>query len=221
MNNINFEYFGLKSPYKRFDKKLIDKNCDIKNWQYPDSIPMFEQFITELKPEVIIEVGTFLGWSSITMGSICRKNGLNTKILCIDTWLGSIEHWRVDKCNSLIDYDFFQNGTSVMFDNFCKNVISHELEDYIIPIPNSSTTAYSFLKHKNIKSDLIYIDADHSYHGVLSDLNLYYTLLNSNGIIFGDDAIWEDIERAVFNFSSQINRKVLYSPNKSLYYVKK
>ncbi len=65
-NNINFEYFGLKSPYKRFDKKLIDKNCDIKNWQYSDSISMFEQFITELKPEVIIEVGTFLGWSSIT-----------------------------------------------------------------------------------------------------------------------------------------------------------
>jgi cephalosporin hydroxylase len=220
-DTITFEFFGLKSPYTRFDKNSIPKYSEIKNWQYPDSVMIFEKFISNYKPKLIIEIGTFLGWSAITMGSICKKYNLDTKILCVDTWLGSVEHWRVDLCNELKQYDFFQNGTSIMFDNFCKNVISHELENYIIPIPNTSNIAYQIFNHYNIKAELIYIDGDHSYEGVLNDLKLYFNILNSGGIIFGDDVCWEDVNKASLDFSKIVNHVIEYSPNKNLYYIKK
>jgi predicted O-methyltransferase YrrM len=221
MNEISFESFGMKSPYKRFNKSEVEKNVHFENWQYPESIETFKNFINETSPSVIIEVGTYLGWSAINMASICKNFNLNTKILCIDTWLGSIEHWRSDLCNSLYNYNFFENGTSVMFDKFCKNVISYDLENYIIPIPNTSNTAYEILKHYNISADLIYIDGDHSYKGVLSDLNLYFSLLNDNGILFGDDARWESVNMALVDFAKIHNKNVSYTSEKNLFYIRK
>jgi len=147
MNDINFEFFGLKSPYDRFDSNTIEKNCNIENWQYPDSTNIFRQFITEKRPTLIIELGSYLGWSAITMANICKQNGIDCKILCIDTWLGSVEHWRKDKCNSLSKYNYFSNGTSTMFDSFCKNVISHGVENYIIPLPNTTDMMFKLLSH--------------------------------------------------------------------------
>jgi predicted O-methyltransferase YrrM len=221
MKEINFELFGLKSPYARFNGIEIEKNIEVENWQYPESIDTFEMLIREIYPSVIIEVGTYLGWSAINIATICKRLSLNVKILCIDTWLGSIEHWRSDLCNSLCNYNFFENGTSVMFDKFCKNVISHGLEDYIIPIPTTSNTAYEVLKHHNIVADLIYIDGDHSYNGVLNDLNSYFTILNENGIIFGDDAKWETVKNAIVDFTTKNDKQLCYSSENNLFYIKK
>lgn len=221
MNDINFEFFGLKSPYVRFQNSNIEINREIENWQYPDSISTFKQLILEKKPNLIIELGSYLGWSSITMAKICKENNINCKILCVDTWLGSIEHWRKDRCNTLHKYDFFENGISSMFDEFCKNVISHGVQDYIISLPNTTDMIYKYLTHFDIKSDLIYVDASHEYDDVLKDLTLYYNLLNEGGYIFGDDVCWVDVNRAAIEFSKTIKKQIHYSPNKNLYYFKK
>jgi L-rhamnose mutarotase len=155
------------------------------------------------------------------MANICKQNGIDCKILCIDTWLGSVEHWRKDKCNSLSKYNYFSNGTSTMFDSFCKNVISHGVENYIIPLPNTTDMMFKLLSHYNIKSDLIYVDADHEYESVLKDLSSYYTILNDGGYIFGDDVCWQDVNNAAIEFCKNINKPLQYSPNKNLYYIKK
>jgi hypothetical protein len=34
---------------------------------------------------------------------------------------------------------------------------------------------------------MIYIDGDHTYKSVMSDLESYYPLLNENGVLFGHD----------------------------------
>ncbi len=221
MNNINFEFFGLKSPYDRFDIDNIEKKVQIENWQYPDSISIFTKFITEKRPLLIIELGSYLGWSAITMADICKQNSIETKILCVDTWLGSVEHWRKDQCNSLSKYNYFSNGTSTMFDSFCKNVISHDVQDYIIPLPNTTDMMFKLLSHYSIKSDIIYVDAAHEYESVLKDLTSYYTLLNEGGYIFGDDVCWPEVDKAATEFSKSINKQLQYSPNKNLYFIKK
>lgn len=221
MNNLNFDFFGLESPFIRFETCEIEKNCEIENWQYPDSINIFKQFILETRPNIIIELGSYLGWSSITMANICKENNIQCKILCVDTWLGSVEHWRKDQCNSLYKYDFFKNGISKMFDSFCKNVISHDVQNYILPLPNTTDTIYKLLSYYNIKADLIYVDASHEYDSVLKDLTSYYNILNYNGYIFGDDVCWPDVEKATIQFSKNIGKTLQYSQNKNLYYVRK
>lgn len=166
-------------------------------------------------------MGTFLGWSAITMSKICKKHNLSTKILCVDTWLGSIEHWRKDLCNSLHQYDYFSNGTSIMYDQFCKNVISHELQDYIIGLPNTTKNIHKFLSFMNISADLIYVDASHEYDDVVEDLTLYYELLKPNGYIFGDDVVFSSVKSAAMAFSNFVRKPIQFSPNNQLYYIQK
>mgnify|MGYP003345739183 FL=1 len=218
---MNFEFFGLKSPYNRLNNTDIEKDCNIPNWQYPDSISTFKQLILEKKPEVIVELGTYLGWSAINMAKICKQNNINVKILCIDTWLGSIEHWRKDMCNSLKEFNYFEHGTSVMYDKFCRNVVSHGVEDYIIPLPNTTENVFKLLKHLKINADIIYVDASHEYDEVLRDLTMYYQLLNKDGYIFGDDVCWPEVISAAKKFSQNENKQLNFSMNNNLYYIKK
>ena len=53
--------------------------------------PLFNELVTKIKPKTIIEVGTWLGGSAFTMCESIKKNDLNTKLYCVDTWLGAIE----------------------------------------------------------------------------------------------------------------------------------
>lgn len=219
--NITFDTFNLKSPYIRFDKNNIEKDIEVKNWQHPDSVPVFNKLISEVKPSIIIELGSFMGWSAITMAKICRTNNINTKILCIDTWLGSIEHWRIDQCNELSRYDYFQNGISGMYDAFCKNVISHGVEEYVIPLPNTTDMMFNLLKHLNITSQLIYVDASHEYRNVLQDLQSYYEILDVGGYIFGDDVRWNSVNKAIQEFSNNMKLDIRLSDHGNLFYFKK
>lgn len=216
--DITFETFNLKSPYTRFDRDAIPKNVEIQNWQYPDSSMAFDRFIAETDPKVIIELGSWFGWSAIEMAKLCKKHGVRSKILCVDTWLGSIEHWRKDKCDMLKVFDHFSNGTSTMFDAFCKNVISHGVDDMIIPMPNTTVNAHKLFSHLGVTAKLIYVDASHEFKDVLEDLTAYYFLLEDGGYIFGDDAYWPEIQAAANSFSGLARRPVMFSEKKNLYY---
>lgn len=48
--------------------------------------------------------------------------------------------------------------------------------------------------------DFIYVDGDHSYKGVISDLKSYLPKLKSDGILIGDDYGFKSVSSAVNNF---------------------
>lgn len=215
---MNFDTFNLKSPFTRFNLENIPRNKSIPNWQYIDSVPTFNHFVSTLQPPVIIELGSWAGWSAIEMAKACQILGIKSKILCIDTWLGSIEHWRIDQCNSLNIFEHFENGTSKLFDEFCRNVVSHGVEDYIIPLPTTTSMAFKLLKHLKITSKMIYVDASHETEDVVADLTNYYSLLEEGGVVFGDDVCWPSVQAAIDEFSIKNRIPVNYTQNKNLYY---
>jgi hypothetical protein len=47
--------------------------------------------------------------------------------------------------------------------------------------------------------DFVYVDANHSYEGCKSDMNLYWDKLKSGGLLMGDDYHLNDIETLNFN----------------------
>ena len=160
--------------------------------------PVFRQVIEATKPNVIIEVGTWLGASAINMAKITKELNLSTKIYCIDTWLGPQEFWTWGK-DGLDNRNLkIKNGYPQVYFDFLSNVVEHNVQDVIIPIPNTSYIGSLILKHYNVTADLIYIDGSHEYIDVKNDINSYMSLLNSNGIIFGDDLItWPGVRQAV------------------------
>lgn len=162
---------------------------------------VFRDLIMRLRPELIIEVGTWKGASAIHMADICAELDLPTKILCIDTWLGAAEFW-----TDLDDPDRYQSlkriyGYPSVYYQFVSNVKRAEHEDRILAFPQTSLIAGRLLKSWGVQADLIYLDASHDYDDVFADMRVYWPLVRKGGVLFGDDyTTWADVKRAADAF---------------------
>ncbi len=175
--------------YKGFNHEVY--KLDTQGWN--SHSPVFKEMIERTRPKIIIEVGSWKGASAIHMGRLAKSLCLDTKIICVDTWLGSYEHW----ANNMLP---IKNGHPQIYEQFLANVVKLEMQDVIIPFPSTSTIAARLLRyHYKIQADLIYIDASHDYNDVSDDIKNYKPLLSEKGLMFGDDfsQTWPDVQRAV------------------------
>ena len=183
--------------YKGFDFGRYP--CDLKGWG-GDS-PAFAELVAEVRPSLIIEVGTWKGASAVSMAEAAAHLGLGTKILCVDTWLGALE-FRMDRH----DAERFQalecrHGYPQVYYRFLANVCHRGHQDRIIPFPLDSASAALWLMSHGIKAGLIYIDGSHEEEAVYQDLLDYRELLAPGGRIFGDDWDWAGVRAAVSTFA--------------------
>ena len=172
---------------------LILLPAKVEGWH--SEAPIFEKFITEHRPQHIIEVGTWLGASAIHMAKVCRELNLDTKITCVDTWLGSLEMVGDDNL-------MYKNGYPQVYYQFLSNIVHEGLQNVITPLPATSAIAAKHLSKKGVTADLIYIDASHEYEDVLADLKAYYPLANK--VLFGDDLNWEGVKQAIDKFKPYV-----------------
>jgi cephalosporin hydroxylase len=198
--------YGNHDIYADFQPLEID----LQGWT-SDS-PIFDFVIQNFKPQRIIEVGSWKGRSAINMAKICKRLGLNTEILCIDTWLGSVEHWTHEDENLPISK--FKNGKPTIYDQFISNVIHTETTEYITPFPIDSINGALVLKKYGIQADFIYIDAGHEYDSVKNDLTNYSKLVKQGGILVGDDWFHPPIKQAV---ADTLGRVATFSNDKFMW----
>lgn len=192
-----FPLIHQDSPYAGFAAE--DFPLDTQGW---GSIhPAFEQAIAALRPSLIIEVGTWKGGSALHMASIARRLGLESEIVCVDTFLGSHEHWIVPEWKQSLN---LKNGYPRLYFQFLANVVKQGMQDLITPFPISGTSAAYFFLHHGIVADLVYIDAGHEYPDVLRDIELYWSLLRPGGALIGDDftPTWPGVVKAVKDFAA-------------------
>lgn len=171
-------HFG-KNPYSGFP---VDRWAG--TW-YNDpgaKVPTFERCIDKAKPQLIIEVGSFVGESSIFMAKYCRKSGLDTVIICVDTWMGGFDHWK-----SVPEKLKFHFGRPSLYYQFIGNVMKHGVQDMIIPLSIDSKNASRILAMHGIQADMMYIDGSHEEGDVLQDYENYWPLLKSRGLFMVDD----------------------------------
>lgn len=64
----------------------------------------------------------------------------------------------------------------------------------------------------------MYIDGNHSYEYVKSDLNDYYDLLSDNGVIAGDDIHWSGVAQAVVEFAVENSLQPHFEKHSSDWY---
>ena len=194
---------NLEDPYD-YVKTLDLDEFDGPSWG--GKCDIYGKIIDENRPSLIIELGAFLGNSTISMAQHLKQNNIQCTIITIDTWLGSAEHWRTDKCNMLHLFGNFKNGTSKLYDQFLKNVVSAGVEDYIVPMPTTTDVAFDVLSHNNFLADIIYMDADHRETVIYADLINYSKLLTRDGIVFGHDIDWEGVKNAVSRYCNEKNK---------------
>jgi len=181
--------FKDHDPYK--DLNLLPKN----DFGWASENPCYMEFMSIVKPKRIVEIGTWMGGSSRAFVKVAEQLGLlddEFEIICIDTFLGSFEHW------NRTGYDMpFKNGRPTIYEQFLSNTVHAGYEKYVTPFPVDSQNGYLTFKHFNLSADMVYIDAGHDYVSVKNDIVNWRKILRLGGLMIGDDWFHPPIKDAV------------------------
>lgn len=159
-----------------------------------------------VKPRLIIEVGSWKGDSATLMASYLAEKQIDGALICVDTWLGGIEHISCDDPKWGLK-QFSKYGYPTLYFNFLANMMHKNVHGLIIPIPNTSLIAGRYLQSKKISADLVYLDASHDEDDVYADAQTYWPLLKPGGVMLGDDwsARWHGVICAASRFAREKN----------------
>lgn len=165
--------------------------------------PSLKRLVGTTGGKVVIDVGVWKGQSTITMAEAMKSARIDGCVIAVDTFLGSPEHWK-PKTNLFTR----NNGMPDIFQTFMSNVCKAGVQDYIVPMPQTSVTAALVLRQFGISAAVVHIDAAHEYEEVLRDAKEYWELLEPNGYLVGDDyhETWPGVVRAAGEFSARVVR---------------
>jgi predicted O-methyltransferase YrrM len=149
--------------------------------------PQILDLIEARRPLVCVELGSNRGCSAIAIARLIRQWG--GVLTCVDKWEPTYP--------GTVSLDVF-------YENIDKAGVSHDIR----AIP--TTTGQAAL-HWVEPINFLYIDADHTYEGCTTDLEMWWPLLALGGLIVGDDygdphgipmsdprsmsSAWDDFER--------------------------
>jgi predicted O-methyltransferase YrrM len=171
----------------------------------PRDSQALRDLIGVVRPAVIVEFGSWEGRSATTFLLEARSLGLESKIVCVDTWLGSSEHWQ----NLMPDTEWsferlkVRNGEPQILETFWQTIRNHGLTEETSIVRAPTRFAAPFLKRTRVEPELVYIDADHSFGAVLEDLRLAASIIGAGGVIAGDDFTWQSVRMAVGRFATK------------------
>lgn len=128
----------------------------------------------------IVEVGVWKGRTSRVFADNMLPIGK----------LWSIDHWQGQKSQN--DYHFInqqirKHGGNAIYEEFCFNLKDHIDAGRVIPVREDSQKGLPKILQPEIgKIGLLFLDGDHTYEGVLRDIDNFSPLV-CHGMICGDD----------------------------------
>jgi hypothetical protein len=190
MNKVAKRAMTIAHGTNLWDNLLLDENLKLETINKQTMTGLLDTALARLKDRnpCIIEVGSWKGSSAIYM---CEKlRGSEFGLICVDTFLGSIEQWKekdpVDPgspwTHAKLDC---KNGQPRVYQHFLSNM--YAWQDYVCPIPIPSLVAARLLEELRGDIDMVYIDGGHSYGEVIEDLRAWYPYLKKDGFLVGDD----------------------------------
>ncbi len=206
--------------------KLAHEEYEFTNGWFRNNIAVWNNWIPQLKPRRILEIGSFEGQSTCYLIENATK-WHDVELHCVDTWQGGIEHQKAGLQMSDVEKRF-QKNTKIAQRKALKEVTlqchksySHEaLAKYL------ASGQYGYF-------DLVYIDGSHQAPDVLTDATMAFPLLRVGGLLVFDDYSWhmeksghQDLinmpKLAIDSFTSIFQRKIrmLNYPMRQVYLVK-
>lgn len=126
------------------------------------------ELVEQHRPKVCVELGTWQGASAIPVARAIRRWG--GTLTCVDTWGGAVDDpgtpqpWMLLSC--------------------VRNMTQAGVSGNIRLIASWTSDAAPWWTEP---IDYLYVDADHSYDGVLADLYAWVPHVKPGGLILGDD----------------------------------
>ncbi len=134
------------------------------------------------KDSVIVEVGSYLGASSVFLA--IGAKGTGGVVYCVDTWAN----------------DAMSEGSRDTYQEFLSN--TKRVADYIRPLRGRSLEMAAQFGES---IDLLFVDGDHSYEAASDDLRAWLPKLKDGGVVVCHDYGWkEGVKRAVEELISPV-----------------
>lgn len=169
-SKLNLQNF--KNDYLKIAGKIIISEIpDLTGGVCATDREIIYNLIKILKPKKVLEIGTHIGSSTVTIAlalSVINENGALTTVDIIDVNDDLVRPWLKFKqkksplCNLKL----------LKIDKFVKFIVEDSLK---------------FLKENLSKYDLIFLDGSHRADHVYKEVSLALNLINSNGIILLHD----------------------------------
>ena len=131
------------------------------------------------RPVVVVEIGSYLGASAVILAAgVGQRRG---RVFCVDTW----------------NNEGMAEGVRDTFAEFSRNIARHART--VLPVRGRSTAPPVVERIARTGGiDLLFIDGDHSYEGVLADWTTYRPMLTTGATIVLHDIGWaEGVQRVV------------------------
>lgn len=169
--------------------------------------PILAEHAAQASPGVVIDVGVWKGQSTIFMAQAMKKAGHDGCVISVDTFLGSIEHWKGSGPNPIWEFDR-QVGRPDLFERFTSNVWHAAVADMVVPLPQTSAVAARIIRGAKIRAGMVHIDAGHDYEDVAADIAAYWPLIAPGGILMGDDYPMVGVKRAAEEFAASLGKSL-------------
>jgi predicted O-methyltransferase YrrM len=189
--------FGLKFW---ITSRLRDHDSRFESiWEVSDNVPgWFNEtnavaifaVLAELQPMRVVEIGSYMGRSTVFFGGSLREFGKGGRVTSIDPHSGDRQHRESFGMAEIPSFDMFQTHIRLA-----------GVEELVDPIvATSSETAKEWTE----PFQFLFVDGWHSYDAVLADGREWLPMLSEDGVVVFDDALqYDDVRRAIIELNRE------------------
>lgn len=158
---------------------------DVPGWcDYAD---LYKQIVDGVQDGAhLVEVGSFMGQSAITMARLLKRSGKRIKFTCVD-------HFQGDP-SILSAIGTMPANTRELFES---NLRKYQVEDRVELLPMPSVDAAKLFPDEAL--DFVFIDGSHEEEDVTNDIRDWLPKVRPGGILAGHDFDWMGVVKAVAN----------------------
>lgn len=149
--------------------------------------PLYKRMVDNAKDgAVLVEVGVFLGKSAIYMAQQIKESGKRIQFICVDPWDRDVSGISVKEAGGSF------------FPQFISNVKACGVYSFLSAVEMESWKAAEYILESLAKVDFVFIDAEHDYVSVKSNIKEWIPNMRPGGVIAGHDyTLNVDTKRAV------------------------
>lgn len=140
--------------------------------------------IAELEPHTIVEIGSYLGKSTVFYAKSLEVLGIDGSVTAIDPHTGDRQHLENLGLEKLTSFEMFERHLSVT-----------NVSELVRPIV---TTSHEASQSWSQPIDFLFIDGWHSYEAVVEDGHDWVPHMTDRGVVVFDDATrYPDVRQAI------------------------